>query len=315
MAMEDNIRLIVEQVLMELGKNTQPAAGGSCPATTAADNGNDGNGIEDLAKVDLQRYLQVPDPQNRSLYEEMKLTTPARIGVWRCGTRPLTDTWLRFRADHAVAQDSVLGEVPEEFPAKYNMVSVKSMCESKDEYLTRPDKGRRLSVASRQLLDAWMDAHPGSAPDVSVVICDGLSARAVHENAVPFASRFLEEAAAAGLSAAPVALVKFGRVAVGDDVAALLNARLVVVLVGERPGLSSPDSLGVYMTYAPTPGLTDEARNCISNVRAAGLPVEEAVRKLCYLVENALVRRLSGVDLKDDVPPGYLPFAGMRALG
>ena len=180
---------------------------------------------------------------------------------------------------------------------------------------TRPDKGRRLSVASRQLLDAWMDAHPGSAPDVSVVICDGLSARAVHENAVPFATRFLEEAAAAGLSAAPVALVKFGRVAVGDDVAALLNARLVVVLVGERPGLSSPDSLGVYMTHAPTPGLTDEARNCISNVRAAGLPVEEAVRKLCYLVENALVRRLSGVDLKDDVPPGYLPFAETRALG
>lgn len=109
--------------------------------------------------------------------------------------------------------------------------------------------------------------------------------------------------------------MKFGRVAVGDDVAALLNARLVVVLVGERPGLSSPDSLGVYMTYAPTPGLTDEARNCISNVRAAGLPVEEAVRKLCYLVENALARRLSGVALKDDVPPGYLPFAGMRALG
>ena len=109
--------------------------------------------------------------------------------------------------------------------------------------------------------------------------------------------------------------LKFGRVAVGDDVAALLNARLVVVLVGERPGLSSPDSLGVYMTYAPTPGLTDEARNCISNVRAAGLPVEEAVRKLCYLVENALVQRLSGVDLKDDVPPGYLPFAETRALG
>ena len=90
---------------------------------------------------------------------------------------------------------------------------------------------------------------------------------------------------------------------------------LVIVLVGERPGLSSPDSLGVYMTHAPAPGLTDEARNCISNVRAAGLPVEEAVRKLCYLVENALVRRLSGVDLKDDVPPGYLPFAETRALG
>ena len=229
--------------------------------------------------------------------------------------------WLEFRLAHARARDAVMTPLDEERVraglAAHGLecLSLGSAVADRNEYLTRPDKGRRLSVASRQLLDAWTDAHPGSAPDVSVVICDGLSARAVHENAVPFASRFLEEAAAAGLSAAPVALVKFGRVAVGDDVAALLNARLVVVLVGERPGLSSPDSLGVYMTYAPTPGLTDEARNCISNVRAAGLPVEEAVRKLCYLVENALARRLSGVALKDDVPPGYLPFAGMRALG
>ena len=119
-------------------------------------------------------------------------------------------------------------------------LSLSSAVADRNEYLTRPDKGRRLSVASRQLLDAWMDAHPGSAPDVSVVICDGLSARAVHENAVPFASRFLEEAAAAGLSAAPVALVKFGRVAVGDDVAALLNARLVIVLVGDAPASVRP---------------------------------------------------------------------------
>ena len=178
MAMEDNIRLIVEQVLQELGKTAQPAAGGSCPATAAADNGNDGNGIEDLAKVDLQRYLQVPEPQNRGLYEEMKLTTPARIGVWRCGTRPLTDTWLRFRADHAVAQDSVLGEVPEEFPAKYNMVSVKSMCESKDEYLTRPDLGRKLDEESLNLIRS--KCRKGAK--LQIIVADGLSSNAVEAN-------------------------------------------------------------------------------------------------------------------------------------
>lgn len=260
--------------------------------------------------------IVTPDP-----WEELRRFTDARIGLGHCGVSLPVKRWLEFRLAHARARDAVMTPLDEERVraglAAHGLecLSLGSAVADRNEYLTRPDKGRRLSVASRQLLDAWMDAHPGSAPDVSVVICDGLSARAVHENAVPFASRFLEEAAAAGLSAAPVALVKFGRVAVGDDVAALLNARLVVVLVGERPGLSSPDSLGVYMTYAPTPGLTDEARNCISNVRAAGLPVEEAVRKLCYLVENALARRLSGVALKDDVPPGYLPFAGMRALG
>ena len=150
---------------------------------------------------------------------------------------------------------------------------------------------------------------------MSVVICDGLSARAVHENAVPFASRFLEEAAAAGLSAAPVALVKFGRVAVGDDVAALLNARLVVVLVGERPGLSSPDSLGVYMTYAPTPGLTGRGPQ-LHLQRAYRGPARGGGRAQALLSGGERpcpppVRR----GAQDDVPPGYLPFAGMRALG
>ena len=197
-------------------------------------------------------------------WEELRRFTDARIGLGHCGVSLPVKRWLEFRLAHARARDAVMtpldGEQVRAGLAAHGLecLSLSSAVADRNEYLTRPDKGRRLSVASRQLLDAWMDAHPGSAPDVSVVICDGLSARAVHENAVPFASRFLEEATAAGLSAAPVALVKFGRVAVGDDVAALLNARLVVVLVGERPGLSSPDSLGVYMTYAPAPGLTDE---------------------------------------------------------
>ena len=216
--------------------------------------------------------IVTPDP-----WEELRRFTDARIGLGHCGVSLPVKRWLEFRLAHARARDAVMTPLDEEQVRAglgahgLECLSLSSAVADRNEYLTRPDKGRRLSVASRQVLDAWMDAHPGSAPDVSVVICDGLSARAVHENAVPFASRFLEEAAAAGLSAAPVALVKFG-------------------------------------------GLTDEARNCISNVRAAGLPVEEAVRKLCYLVENALVRRLSGVDLKDDVPPGYLPFAETRAL-
>ena len=152
MALEDNIRLIVEQVLSEMEKKSRLSGGqDSLQAYSAAEASPCEDG-SDLAKVDLQRYLQVPSPMNRALYEEMKLSTPGRIGVWRTGTRPLTDTLLRFRADHAVAQDSVLGEVPAEFPARYNMVCVKTLCSSKDDYLTRPDLGRKLDEENLNLI-------------------------------------------------------------------------------------------------------------------------------------------------------------------
>ena len=152
--------------------------------------------------------IVTPDP-----WEELRRFTDARIGLGHCGVSLPVKRWLEFRLAHARARDAVMTPLDEERVraglAAHGLecLSLGSAVADRNEYLTRPDKGRRLSVASRQLLDAWTDAHPGSAPDVSVVICDGLSARAVHENAVPFASRFLEEAAAAGLSAAPVALV------------------------------------------------------------------------------------------------------------
>lgn len=254
-------------------------------------------------------------PVTEDPWAELRRFTDARIGLGRCGVSLPVAQWLDFRLAHARARDAVLAPLNggalraalEEHGIE--CLSLSSAVADKNEFLTRPDKGRRLSDASRGLLDAYTEAHPGPGPDICVVISDGLSARAVHENAVPFAALFLERARKAGLRAAPVALVENGRVAVGDETAARLGARLAAVLIGERPGLSSPNSLGVYMTYAPAPGCTDEGRNCISNVRPGGLSVEEGVRKLCYLVEGAFARRLSGVKLKDDMPAAYLPFA------
>ncbi|WP_245590764.1 ethanolamine ammonia-lyase subunit EutC [Nitratidesulfovibrio termitidis] len=190
------------------------------------------------------------------------------------------------------------------------------------EFLARPDKGRQLSDDSREALREAADATTSGAKgakgakgaDICVVISSGLSARAVHENAAPFALRFLEQARSSGYTTTPVALVDHGRVAVADEVAHLLGARLVVMLIGERPGLSSPNSLGVYLTHSPAPGCTDEARNCISNVRPGGLAMEEGVRKLCYLVQGAFAAGLTGVNLKDDMPGDYLPFAPAQAL-
>jgi ethanolamine ammonia-lyase small subunit len=293
MAMEDNIRLIVEQVLMELGKASQPAAGGSCPGPAVADNGNDGNGIEDLAKVDLQRYLQVPEPQNRGLYEEMKLTTPARIGVWRCGTRPLTDTWLRFRADHAVAQDSVLGEVPEEFPAKYNMVSVKSMCESKDEYLTRPDLGRKLDEESLNLIRS--KCRKGAK--LQIIVADGLSSNAVEANIPNLLPAMLQGLEGMKVDVGTPIFVKFARVAIMDAIGEELKPEAAIVLLGERPGLGTAESMSAYIGYNPRAGMVESERTVVSNIHKSGTPAAEAGAHLATLLKKILDAKASGVNL------------------
>lgn len=242
-------------------------------------------------------------------WSELRRFTDARISLGRCGSSlPLAES-LAFKLAHAQARDAVW----QPFEAEALAARVRDMGEDclllssvvadRGEYLTRPDKGRRLDEPSRAAL---ADAPKGR--DVCLVVCDGLSSRAVHENAAPFLECFLAYLNTTALTHAPVCLVANGRVAVADEVAALMEARLVVNLIGERPGLSSPDSLGVYMTYAAVPGTTDESRNCISNVRTGGLPVEEGARKLAYLVENAFAMKLSGVRLKDKMPAAYLPF-------
>jgi ethanolamine ammonia-lyase small subunit len=156
-----------------------------------------------------------------------------------------------------------------------------------------------LSDASAAQLSAYAASHPEGF-DLALVVADGLSALAVQRHSPAMLTRIDEIAAAEGWSLAPVVLVQQGRVAVGDEVGALLKARMVVILIGERPGLSSPDSLGLYFTYAPRVGLNDAARNCISNVRLEGMSYAMAAHKLLYLMREAWRRQLSGVSLKDD---------------
>jgi ethanolamine ammonia-lyase small subunit len=163
-------------------------------------------------------------------------------------------------------------------------------------YLRRPDYGRRLAAESRARLAA-LAAPPA---DLALVIGDGLSAAAIKAHAVPFIAAFLPHVAALGLALSPVVIAEGARVALGDEVGELLGARAAAVLIGERPGLSSPDSLGVYLTLAPSPGRSDAERNCISNIRAQGLGYELAAFKLAWLVREALRRALTGVDLKDE---------------
>jgi ethanolamine ammonia-lyase small subunit len=243
------------------------------------------------------------DPQNPWL--ELRRLTPARIALGRTGTSLPTSAQLDFQFAHAQARDAV--HLPFDHAGLSAQLSERgrdslllhSAATDRNSYLQRPDLGRKLSDASAQTLRDYALAHPGGV-DLAIVVADGLSALAVHRHTLPFLGRMEEQMAADGWSVAPIVLVEQGRVAVGDEIGQLLGAKMLVMLIGERPGLSSPDSLGLYFTYNPKIGLTDAYRNCISNVRLEGLSYGMAAHRLLYLMREACRRQLSGVNLKDE---------------
>ncbi|TBU89519.1 ethanolamine ammonia-lyase subunit EutC [Stutzerimonas kirkiae] len=238
-------------------------------------------------------------------WQELRRLTPARIALGRAGTSLPTRPQLDFQFAHAQARDAV--HLPLDTQALADGLKARgreclllhSAASDRHTYLQRPDLGRRLNEDSARQLDQFARAHPQGF-DLAIVVADGLSALAVQRHTLPFLERLEEQALKEGWSRAPVALVQQGRVALGDEIGQRLNARMVVMLIGERPGLSSPDSLGLYFTYAPRVGLTDASRNCISNVRLEGLSYGMAAHRLLYLMREACRRRLSGVNLKDE---------------
>lgn len=232
----------------------------------------------------------------------LRAYTTARIALGRTGTSVPLEEVLRFRLAHAHARDAVhsLPDV-EGLQQQVNALQVPvqvlhSSAADRQEYLQRPDKGRRLDAASAETLSAMA----GTGNEVAIVVADGLSATAVNRHTIPLLEQLLPLIREAGIPLAPVCIVQQGRVAVGDEAGALLKAKAVLVLIGERPGLSSPDSLGIYLTFQPSIGLTDEARNCISNIRPEGLSYRAAAEKAFYLLRESLRLQLSGVHLKDN---------------
>lgn len=249
--------------------------------------------------------MEKTTPSTENPWHVLRTLTSARIALGRAGTSLPTRAQLDFQFAHAQARDAVhlpfdrasLGDGLAQLG--HAALLLHSAASDRDQYLQRPDLGRRLDQASIQTLREHVDEQPGGV-DLAIVIADGLSALAVHRHALPLLARFKEQATADGWSVAPVTLVEQGRVAVADEIGELLGARMTVMLIGERPGLSSPDSLGVYFTYGPRVGLTDAYRNCISNVRLEGLSYGMAAHRLLYLMREACRRQLSGVRLKDE---------------
>ncbi|GAC1631962.1 MAG: ethanolamine ammonia-lyase subunit EutC [Nevskia sp.] len=226
--------------------------------------------------------------------------TPARIALGRSGASLTTRALLAFGIAHAQARDAVAAALDiEALDAALRAIGVQktvhvcSGAADRAAYLARPDWGRRLSPSSRQAIAALRGETP---PDVVFALSDGLSATAVQRQAAAFVEAVLPRLE--GLAVAPLVIATQARVALADDIGEQLGARIAVSLIGERPGLSAADSLGVYLTYAPKPGRTDAERNCLSNVRPEGLPPAEAARQAAELIRVMLARRLSGVALR-----------------
>ncbi|NOJ45578.1 ethanolamine ammonia-lyase subunit EutC [Bradyrhizobium archetypum] len=245
--------------------------------------------------------MKTPAPPSRPL-EALRELTPARVGLGRSGASLPTDALLAFTLDHARARDAVHAAfdakrlVTELAGLGLEVSEVSSQAHDRRDYLRRPDLGRMLDPDSRRALEK----RSGGASELVVVIGDGLSPAAVNGHAVELVRHLLRRLREASVRFGDVVVASGARVALGDEIGAVLGARMVVMLIGERPGLSAPDSLGAYLTFAPRIGLTDEKRNCVSNIHGAGLGYDEAAFKIAWLVREGIARQVTGVALKDE---------------
>lgn len=266
---------------------TQPQPEKHCPAF------DDGDFVPDITALDLRKLYLTENPADKDRFAKMKQRTPARLGSGKAGPRYKTLTMLRFRADHAAAQDAVFSEVDTEFAKKHNLLPTKTRCDSKEEYLTRPDLGRCFDEHNAKAIRGVID----QPPQVQVVIGDGLSAAACQANAMDCFYALRDGLQARHISMGQPIFVKYCRVGAGDAIGDITGCQLVAVLVGERPGLVTDKSMSIYITYQPHTGVSESSRTVISNIHAQGTPAVEAGAYAAELIEKILQKQVSGVGL------------------
>ena len=276
---------------MVKGADYKPTAPDPEPADTCF---HDGDFVEDITALDLRKLYLVDDPADKEKYMALKAKTPARLGCGKAGPRYKTLTMLRFRADHAAAQDAVFSEVPEDFGEKNGLLSVKTKCKDKDEYLSRPDLGRCFDEENAQKIRAGITG----TPTVQIVVGDGLSSAAILANAMDCMASMKDGLKLQGIETGKDIFVKFCRVGAGDAVGDITGCQVVCVLVGERPGLVTDKSMSAYITYKPHTGVSESARTVVSNIHAQGTPAVEAGAFIAELIGKILERKVSGVELQ-----------------
>ena len=288
---------LVAEILGQMGQ--APTVKGSdykpaSPGPEAKDHHfTDGDFVEDVSKLDLRKLYLVDDPKDKETFCKLKTKTPARLGSGRAGPRYKTLTMLRFRADHAAAQDAVFSQVPEDFGEKNGLVSLQTKCQDKDQYLTRPDLGRCFDQENQDKLRSAISGKPR----VQLVIGDGLSSAAILANAMDCMAAIRDGLKVRGIDTGKGVFVRYCRVGAGDAIGDVTGCEVVCVLVGERPGLVTDKSMSAYITYRPHTGVSESSRTVVSNIHAQGTPAVEAGAFVAELIETILARKVSGVGL------------------
>ena len=294
---KEELTALVAQLLAEMPKEPMVKGSDYKPTQPGPEKNSpifhEGQFVPDVTALDLRKLYLTEDAEDSAAFAKMKLKTPARLGMGRCGPRYKTLTLLRFRADHAAAQDAVFSQVSEDFAAKNGMTEVQTCCKSKDEYLTRPDKGRRFDEKNAQLIRS---AVPGK-PRVLIVVGDGLSSAAIVANALDCKAAIQDGLKLRHIEYGPDLFVRYCRVGAGDAIGDITGCELVCMLVGERPGLVTDKSMSAYITYMPRTGVSESARTVVSNIHAQGTPAVEAGAHIAGLIETILKRKVSGVGL------------------
>ena len=254
---------------------------------------SDGDFVPDVTQLNLRQLYLVDNPADGEKFRKLKENTPARLGSGRAGARYKTVTMLRFRADHAAAQDAVWMELDDDFAKKNDLLPTKTKCSDKEEYLTRPDLGRCFDEHNAKAIKGVID----TPPRVQLVVGDGLSGAAVAANAMDCLAALKDGLKARGISTGKDIFVKYCRVGAGDAIGDITGCELVCMLVGERPGLVTDKSMSAYITYRPHTGVSESSRTVVSNIHSQGTPAYEAGAYIAELIETILYKKVSGVGL------------------
>ena len=298
MLSERELREIIGKVIDEMGSNGKPnipvAAGNDFKASSSVKENVSDDQLVDLGDINIKDQLLVDNPANREEYMKLKQRTSARLGIGRAGTRFKTNVLLRFRADHAAAQDAVFNDVPESFLEEAGLFEVTTECKDRDEYITRPDLGRKISLEGIKILEEKCK----KSPTVQVYVSDGLSSTAVEANTKNILPAVLNGLKGYGIDTGTPFFVKYGRVGASDHVSEILKPDVVCVLIGERPGLTTAESMSAYITYKAYVGIPEAKRTVVSNIHRDGTPAAEAGAHVADLIKKILDAKASGQDLK-----------------